>query len=714
MNYNIVQKLKTLNKNILILVMIIICFITQTIYIKAEENKVIKVGYPIVEGFTELEDGTYSGYAYEYLREIAKYTGWEYEFVEMDLNEAMYALKDGNIDLLAGMMKNDQSIELYDFPEYDIGSTYTTLSTLKDNKNISQSNYETLEGIKVGYFETSKVRLQNFIDFYERNNINNIELVPYPYEEGSSLIDKLKAKEVDAIIGGDLLVNEEEKVIAKFGAIPYYLATTKGNEEIISGLNSAISKIKERNSDFNQELYNKYFLSNNDYSFSLTTKEKEYIKNSGKLKAVYIEDYNPLQYYNKKSKEAKGVFIDFINIVSEKTGLDFELIKVGTYDEAYEIVKNGKADLIVGVPSNFLIADRNNITLTASYLDLDMVKVVRKGEQLKEKWDIVALPKGYGYADIDYAKKIEIYDSIEECIEAVSNGEVDVAYGNSYTITHYIAGSYYPNLSIISEGKTVPASVGISKSIDKNLLTIINKVIYSIPDDEIQDIVYNNTMDIEHDITVKKFFFQNLGLCILIIIGILTIISTMISIIVKLRFDKIKTSREILFRKTQIDSLTGIYNREACERFVTEYLNTKNKSLYGVFIIIDIDNFKQVNDNLGHKVGDKVLSEFAGVLKQLFSHIDILSRLGGDEFIIFMKDIDENNLYKIDEKLKELCKIMNKKVEYNGNSQNISLSIGAVITKNNLEFEELYQMADEKLYTVKRSGKNGFRMKIYE
>ena len=247
-NYKIV-------KNILISLIIIISFFTQTIYIKAEENKVIKVGYPIVEGFIEINDGVYSGYAYEYLCEIAKYTGWEYEFIEMSINDSIIALKDGKIDLAAGMMKNEQTMEIYDFPEEDIGATYTTLCALKDNQEISQSDYETLNGIRVGYYETSKVKLENFKKFYESNNIENIELVPYPYEEGVSLVDKLKSKEVDAIIDGDLLLNNEEKVIAKFGAIPYYLATTKGNTEIVSDLNNAIFKIKEKNPSFDQNLY---------------------------------------------------------------------------------------------------------------------------------------------------------------------------------------------------------------------------------------------------------------------------------------------------------------------------------------------------------------------------------------------------------------------------------------------------------------------------
>ena len=192
---------------------------------------------------------------------------------------------------------------------------------------------------------------------------------------------------------------------------------------------------------------------------------------------------------------------------------------------------------------------------------------------------------------------------------------------------------------------------------------------------------------------------------------VLTAINIIIYIIVKLRFDKIKKSKAVLFRKTQIDCLTGIYNREACKTEINNYLDTKDLSLYGVFIIIDIDYFKQVNDNLGHKIGDDVLIEFSKLLEQSFRDEDIVCRMGGDEFIVFMKDITESNLDKIDEKLGNLCTLMNKEVTYNGKRQKISISIGAVALKKDIDFEKLYQIADEMLYKTKSNGKNGFSIK---
>lgn len=713
MEHNIIKKFKRFNKSIFIFFIVIICIITKTKFARAEEDNVIKVGYPNLKGFTEIKNGIYSGYAYEYLGEIAKYTGWEYEFINMSLSDSLEALKDGEIDIVAGMFKNDENMEIYDFPDYDMGYTYQTLSTLIDNKSISKSDYKTLDGIKVGYFERSKSNLENFTEFCKKNNIRNVQLIPYSSEEVESLSEKLKSKEVDAILTGDLLIDSEEKVVCRFGEKQYYFATTKGNKKVIEGLNKSIYNIKENNDYFEQKLYNKYFKNNNDYSLVLTNEEEEYIKNVKELKAVYIENYKHLQYYDTDIKKENGIFVDFVNLIFKKLDIKLDLIKVKNYEEAYKMIQDKKADLIVGVPGEYSSADKNGIKLTASYLNLEMVSVVRKDNQNQENRKKIALAQGHGYVEQDPNQEFYIYDTVEECIEAVNKGEVDLVYGNKDTILHYITIGYYPNLRVFSGMETVGVSVGLSKQTNKNLLSAINKSINSISDDESKNIIYENTMGIGHKITIKQFFLENLILCISIIAITLSIISIMIFIIAKMKFNKIKESKEILFRKAQIDYLTGIYNRSACESLIEEYLKIKQPSLYYSFIIIDIDNFKGVNDYLGHKIGDKVLKEFAGLLKEFFSHKDIISRLGGDEFIVFMKDIDEDNLQKINEKLQELCSLMNKEIRYNNLSQKISLSVGAIIIKDNLNFEELYQMSDEILYEIKHNGKNRFKIKKY-
>lgn len=712
MNYPVIKNIKKFNKLFLVFVILLTYFIFPTEHIRASENNVVRVGYPIVEGFTEVKDDIYSGYAYDYLMEIAKYTGWEYEFVEMSLSDSMEELRNGNLDIVAGMLKNDKTMEIYDFPEYNSGYTYTTLSVLKDNKDVSQSTPETLNGLKVGYFETSKFGINNFNKFCENNGIKDISLVSYPFNTGNELSEALKAKEVDAIIGGDLLTNNDQRVVCKFGAQPYYFATTKGNTQIIQKLNQVIFKIKQNNPAFDEELYNAHFENNNEDFFILTEEEQDYINNMAPLKAVYINNYAPLQYYNDKEKKAEGIFIDIFNLIAERSGLRFELIGVKSYEEAYKLIKDKKADLIVGVPSAYSVANKNNFLITKSYLKLDLAEIVRKNHNKEDnKKKTLALHIGGGFADTndDYEKKY--YNTVEECLNAIEKKEADFTLLNIYSAATYLSNGYYPNLTVVSNSIKMEASIGLAKPVNNTLVSIINKVIYSLSEEEINDITYLNTIKIKHSITLKQFFFDNLALCITVIMIFLSLIVMITYLLVRMKFKDLELSKALLLEKSKKDPLTGLYNRDAFKQSVIDYLDTKNSILYGAFIIIDIDYFKQINDCLGHKVGDDLLKDFSQLLNEIFSEEDLVCRWGGDEFIVFMKDIEENNLQAVDQKLKRLCELMNRNITYKNCSKKISLSIGAAIIKEYTNFNDIYEKADALLYDIKRNGRNGFKVK---
>lgn len=323
-------------KMFILLLVVIICSCFYTKVIRAEENKIIRVGFPTVSGFTEKKDGVYTGYAYEYLREIAIYTGWEYEFVEKSLSDLMDDLKDGKIDILAGMLKTEQTMEIYDFPKYDSGNTYTTLSVLSDNNIFNKSKYILLDGITVGCFETAKTSINKFLDFCKENSIKDVNIITYPYTgDREILLQKIREGEVDAILGGDLLLDAEEEVITKFGGTPQYFATTKGNSEIVEGLNSAIYKIKEQNPSFDKNIYNKYFKTNNNSYLIFSSEEAGYVKDMPTLRAAYIDNYVPIQYYDENTKQANGIFVGVMNLLEQKVNIKFDFIRAKTYEEAY-------------------------------------------------------------------------------------------------------------------------------------------------------------------------------------------------------------------------------------------------------------------------------------------------------------------------------------------------------------------------------------------
>lgn len=160
--------------------------------------------------------------------------------------------------------------------------------------------------------------------------------------------------------------------------------------------------------------------------------------------------------------------------------------------------------------------------------------------------------------------------------------------------------------------------------------------------------------------------------------------------------------------KSRIDFLTGLYNREYCEQMIAEYLNSV-KVAKGMYVIIDIDEFKKVNDTFGHITGDELLKKTSEAFRRVVSDKDVVGRFGGDEFVIFIKDyVDEKTA-----KSRLAAILENVQFVYHENKKQyvIRCSAGAVIVnKIGVDVDELYRIADNNLYEAKRAGKNTFRI----
>ncbi|MBY2475455.1 diguanylate cyclase [Clostridioides difficile] len=172
--------------------------------------------------------------------------------------------------------------------------------------------------------------------------------------------------------------------------------------------------------------------------------------------------------------------------------------------------------------------------------------------------------------------------------------------------------------------------------------------------------------------------------------------------------DESKREAEKLKERAEKDPLTDLYNKKASQSLIEEYI-TLDKKRKGALMIIDIDDFKGINDNLGHLYGDAVLSEIASDLINLFRASDIVGRIGGDEFIVFMKDISETN--DIINKADELVKTFERSFIGKGYNYKISLSVGiARFPQDGMDYMQLFRNADIALYSAKGKGKNCYTL----
>lgn len=160
--------------------------------------------------------------------------------------------------------------------------------------------------------------------------------------------------------------------------------------------------------------------------------------------------------------------------------------------------------------------------------------------------------------------------------------------------------------------------------------------------------------------------------------------------------------------KAERDPLTGLYNKGMTEKLINEALTFHPAQTGSALIMIDADNFKEVNDQLGHVYGDAVLCELAEKLQRIFKADDIVGRIGGDEYIVFMRA--DASQAAVEEKAAEICKAFYTVLTgENGESFIVSGSVGISISpKDGDAFTELYHKADIALYEAKRKGKNNY------
>lgn len=173
----------------------------------------------------------------------------------------------------------------------------------------------------------------------------------------------------------------------------------------------------------------------------------------------------------------------------------------------------------------------------------------------------------------------------------------------------------------------------------------------------------------------------------------------------------IGSSRDVTRNKrlelsVKTDSLTGLYNRSTGEIMISDFIS-KHPASKGIMMMLDLDNFKQINDIYGHVYGDTVLSDEARKIHRQFRDTDIVCRLGGDEFLVFCPGMNTDSA-RI--KAAAICQNLNSVYTRRSHRTNISVSVGiAVYPDDGVTFQELYKKSDIALYQAKLEGKNRFR-----
>lgn len=788
----------------------------------------VRVGFPEFPGFSQTsEDGVHAGYSYEYLMEIARYTGWRYEFVQGTAEELSQQLLDGDVDIMGSMLKNESTQEYFDYPEYSCGNSFTVLVAREDNTRFHAGNVENFYGMRVAVYKNAHMRIEALKKFCEINGVG-VSLVYFDSEKEQR--EAINNGRADAYIATDLVKTDGTKILARFDQKPYYMAVTKGKASLVRGLNFAISKINEHDIYYNEKLYNKYFQPSHKTEVVLTEQEKAYVERNPRIKVAVIADWEPISYWDDENSSYRGIALDVLKKTSDITGITFEYLPLRSLEQAMQWTSSGRCDMMMGMQQNFELSEKYNVTVTTPYLLAQNMLVTRKDSPavvLNES--TAAAVKGSSLWNIAPGDVVW-FDNAAACIEAVRRKTVAFTACNVYSTEAIIRPRTMQNLKISAiPGQEMRVGFGINREVSGNLTTILEKTIDSITNDEIQAIISNHLLYNKNEISIQDLVYRYPIQIILVATLLIALIAWGITALLRARYKQEQTmvgyeksyriladtigevgfvyncqrdelvlfgrnknilserdsephfgerlkagafptsvgaqdfkkmfdnlpgkkngsfelrcqkkdgvwswyratytvvcenglrkrpaevigllanidaerrEKEELLDLSQSDKLTGLLNRVAAERIIKEILETRT-GCAGMLILIDIDYFKQFNDRLGHMVGDDVLHAMGNAMKKVFRQDDVLCRWGGDEFLIFVKNISEHQIVK--ERLNQLRAEM-KSYQSAELDCPVSLSAGGVTAHKGADFGELFLQADRALYAVKETGRDG-------
>lgn len=688
-------------KSYILVMTVITMLFSLTCYAQSAQNTIRVCYYPMENTSGAITEHPYKDYYFDYLQEISQYTGWTYEFIDATYDEALNMLTRNELDLICGIDKTTERQELLDYSNMSLMTAKYKFFANINNDNLFYDDYAYFDGMRVGVL-TSCGQLSAIDNLASRYGIT-LRQIPFASQE-----DMEKAVlngDIDMLFATNVSDGSQFKIVTHFANTPLYFATLKGNS-LITQINAAQRNINNLFSYFEYSLFQENIEINQDFQPFFTREELAFIEEHPIVYFGADPSWAPIEYTDPETGELSGITAEVIKLLEEYTGLDFVYKPSSNFSQALDKLNSGEVELLTALSHEYQWAAKNNVNLSTSYLNSYIVMIYSNNK--KAPAGTVALPRNFNITarvvDSGDYETVLYYDTSEECIQAVANGLAQCTYTNNYIANYHLSNLAYRNLSAakinsISEN----IAIAVSKNADLRLLTIINKALRCISTEKIDAIILKNAL-YETELNIHTLLY---GYPELLIITLVAIFSTILLVLIIILISHLRKTHA-METISQIDALTGILNRGAVQAHITMTLEKEKKQpdLICPLILIDLDNFKYINDNYGHMEGDQLLIEVANTLKNSVRKSDIVGRLGGDEFIVYLTNVSDKKT--AEQVAAKLCNAVSALSFEKEEWHKVSSSIGIAFGNSNITWDILYRHADNALYVSKENGKNQY------
>lgn len=606
----------------------------------ATGNRVVRVGFFDFEGYHETDkQHRRSGYGYEYLHEMAKYTGWVFEYVNGTWEECQEMLKNGQIDLLTSAQHNEARDKVFDFSATPMGISYAQLTVSAKNTSYGRNDFAQFNGIHIGLLKGNS-RNARLAEFAAEKNFTYRTT---QYETPQELNAALQTGAVDAVLTSSLRKLKNESIIAQFAPSPFYAIVKKGNTALLKEVNLALDAIQMNSPAFRYSLYQEFYRTNASNTFVLSRDEKEYLKTKPVIRAVIRPDVAPISYW--KDGKFQGIAADVMAHLLSDLNIQIEYIHPKTLAESYELLASGGADMACLFESDYNLAEQYRTRLTAPYLKTNYSMVFRQQSAARALENpTLAIAEGgiiglrTAQTHYPHATLLPVA-STGAAIAAVAEGKADFALANVYSVEKELAN--YPNLraSFISHEEQ-QFSMGVAQTVDVRLYSILDKKIAAMSTQTFNDILSRHTLFQKPPVSLTTYFRQHPMKVMLFGAAIFVItISVLLYIVVTNK----RHARNV-YNLAYVDSLTRHWNVNGFLLHGKALLAKHPKTSFAV-VAVDLSNFSGINEDYGRQMGDKVIVALGNMLWRFSNAQTVVAHAEADRFLMLLSYKDQDDIH---------------------------------------------------------------------
>lgn len=478
------------------------------------ERRVLRVAFPHSPGISEIDQyGNHKGLLVDYLEEIAKYTDWEYEYLEVNSEELISNFQKGQYDLMGGTYYSPNFEEYFAYPKYNTGRSRAVLLCLNENDTLLGYDLTSLNGKTIGVYDQAREKIRHLKEFLNSNDLD-CQLRYYTWEEmgkKGDLYPKLIAGEVDMILGNEMEVGGDFRMVASFQAQPYYIVAKVGDTETLEGLNMALQHILESYPNFAEEVYAANFPDVKIADVQFNEKEQSYIAEKKTVSVAVPGNWHPLYCLDNQGEHHEGLIPDIFRQISGFSGLEFVYITTDNYAEAVQLVQQGKADVLGAYLGTDDQAFKDGLALSQSYINLNNIVLKNKSVSYPGPDLVCGILSGRILPADFEAAEIHSYSTVPEMVEAVNRGEVDYIYGVSSMLEQEMQNRRYLNVVPVSMVNNNTASAfALARPVTPELLTILNKAIGNMSTEEKFSMLDRNLVSVGYtSLTLQEMIYSN-------------------------------------------------------------------------------------------------------------------------------------------------------------------------------------------------------------